>query len=177
MLSGKNVFIITNNSTKTLDDYVKKCKRIGFDMIADDHILSPAKVLAHILAKEKSDLPVYIVGSNGLQVSIVFLKFRFVTFSLFFPFFSSMIFLLQRELKKEGIESFGTGPDPIESYTDVESMQQIDTSRKVRAVVVSFDIHISYPKIMRAATYINQPGVRFYATNPDPRLPGPVPGK
>ncbi|EFO25592.1 4-nitrophenylphosphatase [Loa loa] len=145
---GKNVFIVTNNSTKTLDDYAKKCRRIGFDMISDDHILSPAKVLAHILAKEKSDLPVYIVGSSGLQ----------------------------RELKREGIESFGTGPDPVESYTSAESIQQMDTSRKVRAVVVSFDIHISYPKIMRAATYINQPGVRFYATNPDPRLPGPIPG-
>lgn len=85
--------------------------------------------------------------------------------------------VFQRELKKEGIESFGTGPDPVESYTNVESMQQMDTSRKVRAVVVSLDIHISYPKIMRAANYINQPGVRFYATNPDSRLPGPVPGK
>lgn len=146
--AGKNVFILTNNSTKTLDDYVNKCKRIGFDMLSDDHILSPAKVLAHILAKEKSDLPVYIVGSSGLQ----------------------------RELKKEGIESFGTGPDLVESYTNVESIQQMDISRKVRAVVVSFDIHLSYPKIMRAANYINQAGVRFYATNPDPRLPGPVPG-
>ncbi|VDO15620.1 unnamed protein product, partial [Brugia timori] len=65
--AGKNVFILTNNSTKTLDDYVNKCKRIGFDMLSDDHILSPAKVLAHILAKEKSDLPVYVVGSSGLQ--------------------------------------------------------------------------------------------------------------
>ncbi|CAG9529588.1 unnamed protein product [Cercopithifilaria johnstoni] len=146
--AGKDVFVTTNNSTKTLEDYAKKCRQIGFDMISDSHILSPAKVLAHILAKEKSDLPVYVVGSSGLQ----------------------------RELKKEGIESFGIGPDPVESYTSVESIQQMDTSRKVRAVVVSFDIHISYPKIMRAANYINQPGVRFYATNPDPRLPGPVPG-
>ncbi|VDK77760.1 unnamed protein product [Onchocerca ochengi] len=145
---GKNVFIVTNNSSKTLDDFAAKCRRIGFDMISDDHMLSPAKVLAHILAMEKSDLPVYLVGSTGLQ----------------------------KELKKRGIESFGVGPDPIENYTDVESIQQIDISRKVRAVVVSFDIHISYPKLMRAASYINQPGVRFYATNPDPKLPGPVPG-
>ncbi|VDO79205.1 unnamed protein product [Onchocerca flexuosa] len=146
--SGKNVFIVTNNSSKALDDFAAKCRRIGFDMISDDHMLSPAKVLSHILAMEKSDLPVYLVGSTGLQ----------------------------KELKKRGIESFGVGPDPIENYTDVESIQQIDISRKVRAVIVSYDIHISYPKIMRAASYINQPGVRFYATNPDPKLPGPVPG-
>lgn len=139
-------------------------------MISDDHILSPAKVLAHILAEEKSDLPVYVVGSSGLQVSAIFLQFHSVAFSY-------MIFMLQKELKKEGVESFGTGPDPVESYTNGESIQQMDISRKVRAVVVSFDIHISYPKIMRAVNYINQPGVRFYATNPDPRLPGPMSGK
>ncbi|MCP9264391.1 NipSnap protein [Dirofilaria immitis] len=117
-------------------------------MVSDDHMLSPAKVLAHILSIEKSDLPVYLVGSVGLQ----------------------------KELEKEGIECFGSGPDPVENYTDAAFIQQIDTSRKVRAVVVSFDIHLSYPKIMRAANYINQPGVRFYATGADPRLPGPVPG-
>lgn len=86
-------------------------------------------------------------------------------------------FLFQKELQKEGIESFGVGPDHIESYTNVESLQHMDISRKVRAVVVSFDIHLSYSKIMRAANYINQPTVRFYATNPDPKVPGPVPGK
>uniref|UniRef100_A0A915PXW9 Phosphoglycolate phosphatase n=1 Tax=Setaria digitata TaxID=48799 RepID=A0A915PXW9_9BILA len=146
--AGKDVFIVTNNSTRTLEGYLRKCHQLGFDMISINHILSPAKVLAHILAMEKSDLPVYIVGSSGLE----------------------------GELKKEGIECFGTGPDPVGAYTANESIQEVDISRKVRAVVVSFDIHLSYSKIMRAATYINQPGVRFYATNLDPRLPGPFPG-
>lgn len=40
-------------------------------MVPDDHILSPAKVLAHMLAKEKSDLPIYLAGSFGLQVTMV----------------------------------------------------------------------------------------------------------
>lgn len=69
--SGKNVFITTNNSTKTLNDYVKKCKELGFTMVPDDHILSPAKVLAAKLAKENSNLPVYLVGSDGLKVCII----------------------------------------------------------------------------------------------------------
>ncbi|VDM40958.1 unnamed protein product [Toxocara canis] len=65
---GKRVFIITNNSTKTLADYALKCKELGFDMVPPDHIVSPAKVAAHLLAKQKSDLPVYLIGSAGLQV-------------------------------------------------------------------------------------------------------------
>ncbi|VDK53248.1 unnamed protein product [Gongylonema pulchrum] len=73
-LPGKSVFITTNNSTKTLEDYVKKCRELGFDMVPVDHILSPAKVLAYQLSREKSDLPVYLVGSAGLQVSYFFFQ-------------------------------------------------------------------------------------------------------
>ncbi|VDN05601.1 unnamed protein product [Thelazia callipaeda] len=146
--AGKNVFITTNNATKTLEDYVKKCKRIGFDMVPDDHIISPGKVLANMLAKENSNLPVYIAGSTALQ----------------------------KELKNEGVESFGTGPDPIESYTDCGFIHDIDISKRVRAVVASYDIHMSYAKVMRAANYIKQPGVRFYATNEDATVPGPKSG-
>lgn len=37
-------------------------------MVLEDHVISPAKVLAHILSKTPSDLPVYLIGSEGLQV-------------------------------------------------------------------------------------------------------------
>lgn len=37
-------------------------------MITDNSIVNPALVLSHLLSKEKSDLPVYIVGSPALQV-------------------------------------------------------------------------------------------------------------
>ncbi|VDK50120.1 unnamed protein product [Anisakis simplex] len=63
----KKVFIITNNSTKTLSEHAAKCKNLGYDMIDPEHIISPAKVVSYLLAKNKSDLPVYLIGSAGLQ--------------------------------------------------------------------------------------------------------------
>uniref|UniRef100_A0A915B0X2 4-nitrophenylphosphatase n=1 Tax=Parascaris univalens TaxID=6257 RepID=A0A915B0X2_PARUN len=144
---GKKVFIITNNSTKTIADYAAKCKELGFDMIQPEQIISPAKVVAHLLSMHKSDLPVYLVGSAGLQ----------------------------RELMQEGIESFGVGPDPVQNYTNSDFIHEIDVSRPVRAVVVSYDVHINYVKIMKAINYIEQPGVKFIATNEDATFPGPNP--
>uniref|UniRef100_A0A0N5AI76 4-nitrophenylphosphatase n=1 Tax=Syphacia muris TaxID=451379 RepID=A0A0N5AI76_9BILA len=145
---GKCVFIITNNATKTIDEYFEKCQKIGFYMLTKDHIVSPCRVLAHVLSKEKSELPVYLVGSPSLQ----------------------------KELKSKGIESFGPGPDPVEKYTSSLYVQDIDVSRPVRAVVVSYDLYFNYIKAMKAANYIKQSGVKFYGTNTDATFPGPNPG-
>lgn len=64
-------------------------------MLPDNHILSPAKVLAYILAKEKSDLPVYVVGSSGLQVSVSFF------FGILFYCFSDMVSYFRKNYKKK----------------------------------------------------------------------------
>lgn len=37
--------------------------------------------------------------------------------------------------------------------------------------MVGFDQHISYPKIVKAATYLNNPDVFFVGTNTDERFP------
>jgi len=38
-------------------------------------------------------------------------------------------------------------------------------------VVSALDLHISYIKILKAATYLNRPNVIFLATNDDASLP------
>jgi phosphoglycolate phosphatase len=51
----------------------------------------------------------------------------------------------------------------------------------VGAVIVGFDKNFSYPKMVKAATYIQNPDVYFLGTNPDLKRPSPFktrfPGK
>lgn len=44
---------------------------------------------------------------------------------------------------------------------------------EVGAVVVGFDTHFSYPKLVKAATYATDPDVYFIGANPDTERPSP----
>ncbi|XP_063382471.1 glycerol-3-phosphate phosphatase [Cydia fagiglandana] len=108
---------------------------------SQDEILSTAYLAAHYLKGIGFTKKVYLVGSNGIG----------------------------EELKAVGIRHTGIGPDHVKP--DFKSMKPSDLDPEVGAVVVGFDEHVSYPKFMKAASYLASEDCLFIATNTDERFP------
>ncbi|CAD5226599.1 unnamed protein product [Bursaphelenchus xylophilus] len=146
---GKQVLVITNNSTKTSDQFAQKISKLGFKKLSASKVISPAMVVSEYLTLDprSKELPVYLIGTKNLE---------------------SMI-------NAAGIKTFGTGADNLDS--DVNGfVESIDLSRKVFAVVTSYDPHFNYVKLTKAVNYIKDPDVQFIATNEDKTFPTSVPG-
>lgn len=142
---GKKVFFVTNNSTKTRAEFLQKALDLGFNM-TEEGIVSTSWSAAKYLQNRKFDKKVFIVGSAGIA----------------------------KELDNVGIRHIGVGPD-VMTGTLVDLMHAGWTpDPEVGAVIVGFDEHISYPKLFRAATYLNNPDILFIGTNRDERFPMPT---
>ncbi|CCD71831.1 Glycerol-3-phosphate phosphatase [Caenorhabditis elegans] len=149
---SKKVFVLTNNSTKTLEQYMKKIEKLGFGHLGRNNVISPAIVLADYLksnADKFSGEYVYLIGTENLKATLE---------------------------NDGGVKCFGTGPDSIRDHTDGDFIHKVDMSIAPKAVVCSYDAHFSYPKIMKASNYLQDPSVEYLVTNQDYTFPGPVPG-
>ncbi|XP_063224131.1 glycerol-3-phosphate phosphatase [Bacillus rossius redtenbacheri] len=140
---GKKIFYVTNNSTKTRDEFVAKCTRLGFKA-TKENILSTAYLTAGYLEDLGFKKKAYIVGSEGIA----------------------------KELDLVGIKSLGVGPDTI-ATGDLGTViyKQLAMDPEVGAVVIGFDVHFNFMKMLKAASYANNPDCIFVATNTDERFP------
>uniref|UniRef100_A0A7E4ZS10 Phosphoglycolate phosphatase n=1 Tax=Panagrellus redivivus TaxID=6233 RepID=A0A7E4ZS10_PANRE len=123
--------------------------------ITKDSIVNPAAVVADTLNRagiHRTDKKVYLIGSQGVQ----------------------------DELDNLNLEYFGTGPDPISRQSDtrpfIYDLELDEEVENVGAVVVGYDKHFNYHKLMKAANYLVQDeSCIFIATNTDETCPGPNP--
>ncbi len=68
--NGKKVFLLTNNSTKTRTQFVKKLNNIGIK-IPQEYVLTSAYITAMEVAKENPKAKVYVIGEQGLKECLI----------------------------------------------------------------------------------------------------------
>ncbi|XP_043491621.1 glycerol-3-phosphate phosphatase-like [Polistes fuscatus] len=141
--SGKKFFYITNNNTRTRPEFVEKCKKLGFEVTPDKIVCT--SFLAAVYLKEKQfNKKVYIVGSLAIG----------------------------KELEEVNIKHIGVGPDAMEG-DELDLVKKFKPDPDVGAVIVGFDKYFSYPKLLKATTYLADPNVHFIGTNCDTDRPSP----
>ena len=114
-------------------------------------MISTSYLAAQYLKKQNFNKKVFIVGSTGVS----------------------------RELDEAGISHTGVGPDIMQGSVQTMVKDHFKPDPEVGAVIVGFDEHMSFPKMMKAATYLDNKEIVFVATNTDERFPMPgfvIPG-
>lgn len=147
---GKKTFFCTNNSTKTRKELLTKSHDMGFK-ITEDEVISTANSLAAYLKNRKFDKKAYVIGSEGIT----------------------------QELDAVGIEHTKVGPEHMPGSLQQYLSNHFKLDENIGAVIVGFDEYFSFPKMTKAASYLNRPDCLFIATNTDERFPMPkmvVPG-
>ena len=144
MTSNIRVFFVTNNSTKTTDEYLQKFANKNFDPpVEKSQIFGAAKMSAHYL-KSKNVEKCYVLGAKAIDF----------------------------ELGLVGISSTRHEEDLKLINNDMEKFKNdLKLDQKVQAVVMGMDYGINYMKLALAATYIINQKCLFVATNPDASLP------
>jgi phosphoglycolate phosphatase len=109
---NKKIYFITNNSTKTRDEFVQKAQSLNFK-VGQENIISTAYLAAQYLKQRDFAQKVYVVGSTGIS----------------------------QELDLVGIRHCGVGPDPMTcSVADLKD--NFVPEKDIGAVVCGFNEHI-----------------------------------
>jgi len=146
---GKQVVFVTNNSTKSRADYLKKLTSMGIPSSVDEifaSAYSSAIYIARILNLPAPKNKVFVLGESGIET----------------------------ELKSENVSFIG-GTDPAyrrditpEDYKGIADGSLLDEN--VGIVLAGLDFHINYLKLAHAYQYLAR-GAKFLATNTDSTLP------
>ena len=64
--SGKTYLFMTNNSSKSVSDYIKKLEKLGIESAYEDFITS-SQATAYYLKKHHKDKTLYVCGTNSLK--------------------------------------------------------------------------------------------------------------
>lgn len=139
---NKKVFFVTNNSTKSISQFLEKFCSLGFQASVDEVVSTSYLAAKYVKANLDPSKKVYIIGSPAIA----------------------------SELDALNVKHFGVGEDYLKTSVPT-FVENIKLEPDVGAVLVGFDEHLSYPKLFRAASYLKDQNVLFVATNTDESFP------
>ncbi|KAI1113340.1 4-nitrophenylphosphatase-like protein [Nemania sp. NC0429] len=146
---GKKVVFVTNNSTKSRQDYQKKLANLGIPSNVEEvfaSAYSAAIYISRILRVPAPRNKVFVLGESGIE----------------------------QELRTEGVPFIGgTDPSLRRDMTPADFDGLADGSLldpDVGIVLAGLDFHVNYLKLSMAFQYLRR-GAVFLATNLDSTLP------
>ncbi|KAL2885525.1 4-nitrophenyl phosphatase [Ceratocystis lukuohia] len=146
---GKKIVFVTNNSTKSRNDYQKKLTKMGIQCELDEVFCSSYSAsiyISRILQLPEGKHKVFAIGESGMK----------------------------EELESEGLVVVGGPADTYNRNIEPEDYQAMADKTaldpEVGVVLVGLDRKINYLKLSMAFHYIRN-GAKFLATNIDSTLP------
>jgi len=125
----KKFILLTNNSTKSKEQYLLKCQQLALPVSADN-IVCTASLAASYLKKIDFQGKLYMLGSKGLSA----------------------------ELQSHNIDHTPPGKEANEA-DELEDFHQVKLEAGITGVLVGFDPCFSYVKLLRAVSHIRATGV------------------
>ncbi|EPS29554.1 4-nitrophenylphosphatase [Penicillium oxalicum] len=149
--NGKQVVFVTNNSTKSRADYLKKLESLGIPSNVEEIFsssYSSSIYISRILQLPENKRKVYVIGESGIEQELR---------SENVPFIGGTDAAYRRDIQPEDYKRIAAGDT---SLLDPE----------VGVVLVGLDFHLNYFKLALAYHYVKR-GAVFLATNVDSTLP------
>lgn len=129
---GKNVFFITNNSTKSRAQYMDKFEKLGFPVPRLSEMFTSSFAAAWYLKNrtnfETDSKKVFVIGDMGIV----------------------------EEMKEVGVESIVAKDVLGDSHMHIQELIDLQPDPSIGAVVIGFDGHLTYTKIAYGMKTINQ---------------------
>lgn len=149
-MEGKQLVFVTNNSTKSRQDYKKKFDKLGIPNISPEEVFgsaySAAIYISRILKLQPPKNKVFVLGESGIEQELA---------SENVPFVGGTNPNLRKDIEPQDFDGIASG-------------KMLDDG--VAVVLIGLDFHVNYLKMALAQAYLRR-GAIFLATNIDSTLP------
>ncbi len=144
---GKNCFFVTNNSSKTRQEVLETCKKVGINNVKEEDIIVTTWVLGQYLKSINFKDKVYVIGNPAIGAELDAVGIRHI--------------------------GIGTNSDEFPDPSTFNYRRDLKLDPEVKCVVIGLDLHFNFPKIVCATTYVERDpeNCLFICTNDDASLP------